>query len=209
MPYLCPLLMDKPANTATSIKHSGKFLGMAEMVGPLDWKANCGFWANRTSGTRGLIPVRWIVTKDVLFSKFHDLKYHEQHITQVRHGNTIPGEIGRLVIQRYIEAPHGPTAILHPLSQSVHDAGALQMHSTLLPATGRNERRYWLPHRHEASKRAIATFQRGRGGFRGNFRGENQASSRASWGQNVSPSISNAFVMTPDLDQKGLPPPAL
>lgn len=171
MSYHCPSQINKPTEMGTSIKYSGKYLGMAEMVGPLDLEADCGFWTDKRDGNRGLIPIRWIVTKDVPFSKFQDLKYHEQHITQVRHGNTIPGEVGRLVIQRYFEAPHGPTATLHSLSQSSRHAEALESQNTILPRMGRKPRRSSLPQRHEVSRTAFGTFQHRRGRFSGALRG--------------------------------------
>ena len=63
---------------------------MAEIAGPID--------------AQNALPIRWIVAKDVPFARFKDLRYHEQAVTQVRHGNTIPGEAGRIVLQRYFEA---------------------------------------------------------------------------------------------------------
>ncbi len=95
---------------------------MAEIAGSLDFTSNAGFSTEKPRLPQGFIPIRWIVAKDVPFGRFHDLNYHEQPVTQVRHGNTIPGEVGRLVVQRYFEAAHWPTATLHPLS---HDSTGL------------------------------------------------------------------------------------
>ena len=143
---------------------------MAEVIGPLDPQADCEFWMEKKHGTQGTIPIRWIVTKDVPFARFQDLKYHEQHVTQVRHGNTIPGEVGRLVIQRYFEAAHGSTAVLHPLSQIAHDVAGLRARHSHLPLEG--QMRGWnaLGNRHEASRDSVPQFQHGRNGFRCGFR---------------------------------------
>lgn len=81
-----------------SVTHSNKYVGMAEVSGPL--------------AAQGFIQIRWIVTKIVPFSEFGDLKYREQPITSVRHGNTIPGEVGRAAVQRFFEAAHMSTSTL-------------------------------------------------------------------------------------------------
>ena len=177
------------------------------MVGPLDLEADCEFWTEKKNGTRGLIPVRWVVTKDVPFSKFRDLKYHEQNITQVRHGNTIPGEVGRLVIQRYFETAHGSTAVLHPLSQSSHDVGAPRTGRAQSPIMRRNERWTSLPCRREVSRGGLTTFQHGRRGFRSAFRGRLQVGPPARWSQNGSANMSNTLSGTTNLNPKGIPHP--
>ncbi|KAG8531012.1 uncharacterized protein KY384_004369 [Bacidia gigantensis] len=100
-------------------KHNGQFCGMAEMVGPYEPHAEAPLWAERHKDVRGRISIRWLVTKDVPFTAFDDLKYHGQAVTQLRHANTIPGETGRATVQRYFTAAHTDTAILHPASRDV------------------------------------------------------------------------------------------
>ena len=105
--------------THESHKHNGKFCGMAEMAGNYDANAKAPMWAEAQGDIKGAIPVRWLVAKDVPFTCMEGLEYHGQPVTQLRHANTIPGEIGRRTIQRYFEAPHAKTAVLHPASAAV------------------------------------------------------------------------------------------
>ena len=44
------------------------------------------------------------MAKDVPFALFVDLYYRDLPVTKVRHGNTIPGEVGREVVKRFFEA---------------------------------------------------------------------------------------------------------
>ncbi|KAL2040968.1 hypothetical protein N7G274_006426 [Stereocaulon virgatum] len=97
-----------------SHKHSGKYVGMAEMSGPFNPDADPQIWAPGLKGNQGTIPMRWIVAKDVQFTAFNDLKYKGQCVTQLRHANTVPGEAGRLLVQSYFEAEHSDTAVIHP-----------------------------------------------------------------------------------------------
>lgn len=178
---------------------------MAEVVGPLDVGADSGLWTDKKHGAHGLIPVRWIVAKDVPFSKFQDLRYHEQHVTQVRHGNTIPGKVGRLVVERYFEATHGPTAILHPLCQSIDDTDPSGTQGSAPPSAGPSKRWHSLPHRHEFPRGD--TYQRGRGGQRSTARSGLWNRSVARWSQNSSPTVLDTFTTTVNLNPKGLPHP--
>ena len=83
-------------------------------IGPYDPDGDTPYWKRFDGAVRGVIPVRWIVTKDVPYSTFDDLLYNNQKVTQLRHANTIPGTIGRLTLQRYFEAPHTQTLSSHP-----------------------------------------------------------------------------------------------
>ena len=157
------------------------------MIGPLDRNVDCKFWTEKKHGTQGTIPVRWIVTKDVPFASFQDLKYHEQHVTQVRHGNTIPGVVGRLVIQRYFEAAHASTAVLHPLSQTAHYVAAPPLKHSWLPTRGQTRGWSALVNQHEASKNRISQFQPRRSGGKCGFR----RVSPGRWGQNRPPYLMN------------------
>ena len=75
---------------------------MAEMSGPYDPDASSPIWAGPQKDIKGAIPVRWLVAKDVFFAQIDDLKYHGQPISQLRHANTTPGEIGRYVPSRIL-----------------------------------------------------------------------------------------------------------
>ena len=193
--------------TQKSLKHSGKYLGIAEVIGPLDREAHCDIWTEKKYGTQGIVPVRWIVAKDVPFARFHDLRYHQQHVTQVRHGNTIPGEIGRLVIQRYFEAAHGPTAVLHPLSQTAHGVTALHVGPSQSPAG--DKRRGWSApvNRHETSRDKFSPFQHGYAGFRYGFRYGFQRGSSERWSRDKFPNLVNKAPTAPSSAFGGLSQP--
>ena len=109
----------RPPLTIKSHKNNSKFCGMAEMAGDYDENAKTPVWAEAQRDVKGAIPVRWLVAKDVPFTQIDDLEYHGQPVSQLRHANTIPGDIGRRTVQRYFEAPHAKTAVLHPASSSV------------------------------------------------------------------------------------------
>lgn len=61
---------------------------MAEMSGPYNPDADPQIWTEGLKGHEGIIPMRWIVIKDVEFSVFDDLRYKEKPVTLLRHGNT-------------------------------------------------------------------------------------------------------------------------
>lgn len=83
-------------------------------IGSYDPDGDTPYWKRFDGAVRGVIPVRWIVTKDVPYSTFDDLLYNNQKVTQLRHANTIPGTTGRLTLQRYFEAPHIQTPSINP-----------------------------------------------------------------------------------------------
>lgn len=58
------------------------------MSGPYDPHVDPQFWIAGLRGNEGVIPTRWIVTKDVEFSVFVDLKYRGKFATELRHANT-------------------------------------------------------------------------------------------------------------------------
>jgi hypothetical protein len=58
------------------------------MSGPYDPKVEPQFWIAGLRGSEGIIPTRWIVTKDVDYSLFVDLKYRGKFVTELRHANT-------------------------------------------------------------------------------------------------------------------------
>ena len=96
-----------------SSDHGGKFCGMARMKGAYDPDAARPFHdPDKTHNLQGIIPIEWVIIKDVPFRRFQDLRCNEQIVTTLRHGNTIPGEAGRRTVKRYVEEPHGRTAIL-------------------------------------------------------------------------------------------------
>jgi len=61
---------------------------MAEMSGPYDPIAQSHLWQEKKDDIKGVIPIRWIVAKDVTFSAFNDLAYRGKPVTQLRHANT-------------------------------------------------------------------------------------------------------------------------
>lgn len=61
---------------------------MAEMCGPFNPDVDPQCWISGLRGSEGVIPLRWIVTKDVDFSVFVDLKYKGKFVTELRHANT-------------------------------------------------------------------------------------------------------------------------
>lgn len=61
---------------------------MAEMSGAYNPDADPQFWIAGLRGSEGIIPMRWIVTKDVDFSAFMDVKYRGNFVTELRHANT-------------------------------------------------------------------------------------------------------------------------
>lgn len=76
------------SNREYSHKHSGKYCGMAEMSGPFNPAVDPQIWTPGLKGNQGIIPLRWIVAKDVAFAVFEDLKYKGKAVTQLRHANT-------------------------------------------------------------------------------------------------------------------------
>lgn len=68
--------------------YSGKYCGMAEMSGPYDPNVDPQSWIAGLKNSEGIIPMRWIVTKDVDFTLFVDLKYRGKPVTDLRHANT-------------------------------------------------------------------------------------------------------------------------
>ena len=76
------------SNGKYSYKHSGKYCGMAEMSGPFNPAVDPQIWTPGLKGNQGIIPLRWIVAKDVAFAVFEELKYKGKAVTQLRHANT-------------------------------------------------------------------------------------------------------------------------
>ena len=72
----------------SSRQHSEKFCGMAEMNGPMDPSANPKSSIRDLEGCEGVIPLRWIVVKDVPFSAFNGVTHKGQPVTQLRRANT-------------------------------------------------------------------------------------------------------------------------
>ncbi len=63
------------------------FSGMAEMGGPFDPNADPRTWIKGLKDMKGVIPVHWIVAKDVEFSVFDHLKHNSQRVTETRNAN--------------------------------------------------------------------------------------------------------------------------
>ena len=80
-------------------------------------------WATINREVRGIIPVRWLVTKDVKVSISDDLAYHGQPVTQLRHANTIPGLIGQVTVRRFFETPHTYSPVLSPITPGFEARG--------------------------------------------------------------------------------------
>ena len=72
----------------SSHRYGGKYCGLAEMSGPFDPEREVNIWTEGLQGNEGVIPMRWIVAKDVEFSVFDDLTYNDKRVTQLRHANT-------------------------------------------------------------------------------------------------------------------------
>ncbi|KAL6717507.1 hypothetical protein ACLMJK_005422 [Lecanora helva] len=96
------------------LSHGGKYCGMAEMSGPYQADADPHVFVKELEGKQGIIPIHWILAKDIDFSVFADLKYKGKQVTQLRHANTVPGGAGRCLIQMYFEHEHSGSAIIHP-----------------------------------------------------------------------------------------------
>lgn len=96
-----------------SHRYGGKYCGLAEMSGPFDPETEVNIWTEGLQGNEGVIPTRWIVAKDVEFPFFDDSCLGCTHDFLPR----VPGEAGRSLIQRYFEAEHSATAIIHPKSE--------------------------------------------------------------------------------------------
>ena len=71
-----------------SHRYCGKYCGLAEMSGPFDPEREVDIWTEGLHGNEGVIPMRWIVAKDVEYSVFDDLTYNDKRVTQLRHANT-------------------------------------------------------------------------------------------------------------------------
>ena len=61
---------------------------MAEMCGPYKADGDPHIWIEGLEGKQGIVPVHWILAKDVKFSVFDDLEYKGKLVTQLRHANT-------------------------------------------------------------------------------------------------------------------------
>ena len=61
---------------------------MAEMSSPFDPDVDPQIWTPGLKGNQGIIPLRWIVAKDVPFVVFENVKYKGITVTQLRHANT-------------------------------------------------------------------------------------------------------------------------
>ncbi len=92
----------------------GRFLGMAEMTGPYEPYARPIFSADKRRDTVGVIPMQWLVAKDVPFSFFDHLRHGQVPVTEVRHANPIPGKVGRDAVQKFFEAAHADYVSLLP-----------------------------------------------------------------------------------------------
>lgn len=57
------------------MKQSDRFCGLAEMSGPYDPQAKAPNWERPWDQAKGIIPIRWLVVKDVPFSAFEDLTH--------------------------------------------------------------------------------------------------------------------------------------
>lgn len=87
----CRLLSSKEihlVDVVGSHVYGGKYCGMAEMSGPYDPNVDPQTWIAGLRESEGIIPMRWIVTKDVDFTLFVDLKYRGRFVTELRHANT-------------------------------------------------------------------------------------------------------------------------
>ena len=97
------------------------------MCGSYNPDATAPQWAMSNKDVKGIIPIRWLVLKDVRFSTFDSLAYRGQPVTQLRHANTIPGLVGRLTVKLYFESPHTDVSVLYPTP-----AGILRSHGSRL-----------------------------------------------------------------------------
>lgn len=61
---------------------------MAEMSGPFDPDVDPRIWIPGLKDSQGVIPLRWIVAKDVPFAVYENLRYKGKTVTQLRHANT-------------------------------------------------------------------------------------------------------------------------
>ena len=82
----------KVADTSCSQRHRSKFCGLAEMSGPWDPHARVPSFLEGAREAKGLIPIRWLVAKDVPFSAFDGIEYRRQSVCLLRHVNTIRNE---------------------------------------------------------------------------------------------------------------------
>ena len=84
---ISPSTMGTPSNMVFSSKHGGKYCGMAEMCGPYNADANPQTWIEGLKGKQGVIPLDWIVVKDVAYSAFANVQHRKRPVTDVRHAN--------------------------------------------------------------------------------------------------------------------------
>ena len=50
---------------------SGQFVGLAEMIGPVDFKKSMDFW--QQDKWNGFFPVKWHIIKDIPNKNFHHI----------------------------------------------------------------------------------------------------------------------------------------
>lgn len=110
----------------------GRFLGMAQMTGPYEPYVRPIFSAEKWRDTVGVIPMQWLVAKDVPFSFFDHLRHGQVPVREVRHANPIPGEIGRDAVRTYFEAAHADCVSLLPQGGILENQPRLH-HSGYMP----------------------------------------------------------------------------
>ena len=71
-----------------SRQHYDKFCGIAEVDGPVNLSADPKIYIEDLKDCEGVIPVRWLVVKDVPFPAFSNITYKQKLETQLRHANT-------------------------------------------------------------------------------------------------------------------------
>lgn len=84
-----------------SVNGSGKFCGVAQMIGPVDYSRTSDIWVEATRW-KGVFPLRWLINKEVPNKHFRNLRVpsnENKPVTSSRDTQELPFAVGVAMIQ--------------------------------------------------------------------------------------------------------------
>ncbi|KXT03646.1 hypothetical protein AC578_5131 [Pseudocercospora eumusae] len=106
-----------------SVNGSKKFCGIAEMSGPWDPNTPVDGWEVNPAAAKpcvGSIPLTWIYIKDVSYFHFSHIrqKHNDHPVGNMWNGMNFDHNIGRAVVQQYVQTPATASILGHPKNYS-------------------------------------------------------------------------------------------
>ncbi|KXT07790.1 hypothetical protein AC579_4298 [Pseudocercospora musae] len=168
-----------------SVNGSKKFCGIAEMSGPWDPNTPVDGWEVNPAAMKpcvGSIPLTWIYIKDVSYFHFSHIrqKHNDHPVGNMWNGMNFDHNIGRAVVQQYVQTPASASILGHPKNYSEN--------YELGKAGGAQQRRGTFSDRGDRG---------GRGGRGGSFRGGSASNVPFQRQRNAASDISDGDDSTP------------